>query len=232
MKLGDVQRFSRHVALPEFGPDGQQRVLDAVVAIDVRSDRGMALETAVLYLGNSGVRQFRVLLAEGAVAPLWLPRMQSALPVAQFVTTIVGTSRSSWDAAFDGCHVVVRGTLPDDVFAEACHRKSVAVVMIQSDGETIDVLSLRPSTPSALSLVPELQRLPSPLLRELTPTEEASSVVAGTLAAAEALWLVAGRGPRADDCPENADGVIRHLRVPISSPTERPATHNIPWPSV
>ena len=54
MALSDVQieRFSRQIILPQIGGAGQQRLLDASVAL---GGRGPTLEIAALYLAGSGV---------------------------------------------------------------------------------------------------------------------------------------------------------------------------------
>lgn len=232
MHIKDAQRFGRHIALPEVGPVGQQRILDAVVALVASSDAGMGLETAAMYLAGSGVRKFRVLISQAEAVPDWLPRLQVAYPVAQFETMVVATAGSAWSAALTGCNVAVRDSFADDSFTEACRRRAIRGVVIRGDENSIDVLSLRPSSQTMPSSVPSIP--PSGPISPLPPsaTHQAVMVVAGTFAAAEALWLVAGRDSCKDPCHEDTDGLIRHLRVPFSSPTDRPETRNIPWPPV
>ena len=62
MDVVDVARYARQIALPEIGPEGQERIGAARVAI-VGADR--AAETAAIYLRAAGV---------GEVTPISSPR--------------------------------------------------------------------------------------------------------------------------------------------------------------
>lgn len=232
MNLRDAQRFSRHIALPEFGPVGQQRIFDAVVSLVATLEGGIGLETVAVYLGASGVRKFRVLVVEGGVLPKWLLKLQVDFPAAQFETKIVGTAVSAWSSALMGCDVAVRDSFADDSFTEACRRSAVAAVILRGEEDFVDVLSLRPSSRTIPSTVPSVPPSPQIASSGRSTMNEAAKVVAGTLAATETLWLLAGRTSIPEANSANDDGIIRHLRVPFSSPTERPETRNIPWPPV
>jgi hypothetical protein len=232
MNLSDAQRFSRHIALPEFGPVGQQRIFDAVVALVATGDSGIGLETAAVYLGASGVRNFRVLVAEGAMVPTWLQTLKEAYPVAQIETTIVTTAGSAWSGALSGCTVAVRDSFADDSFTEACRRRAIAAVVVRGHEDSVDILSLRPSSQTIPSTVPSIPPSPRDLLLPPNAMNEASKVVAGTFAAAEVLWMLAGRSTSDASGSDSDEGIIRHLRVPFSSLTDLPETRNISWPPV
>ena len=50
-----VQRYSRHILLPEVGGGGQERLLGASAAIEFSFDGGGAAAVAAVYLASAGV---------------------------------------------------------------------------------------------------------------------------------------------------------------------------------
>ncbi len=54
LREDQIQRYARHVLLPDVGGRGQQRLLAAAVAVAVGPDRGAEL-TALAYLAAAGV---------------------------------------------------------------------------------------------------------------------------------------------------------------------------------
>jgi hypothetical protein len=169
-------RYGRQIALPEVGPEGQDRILRARVLVIGRvlgHDR--AAETAALYLRASGV---------GTVTAVHdLPR-----------------DGEGWLALLGGVTAVVRSGFDDDALAGAAARLGVPVVVVRGEPTAIDLVSFpeRPPAPDA----PFATSIPAH-----TPTDAGpAAVLAGTLAAAEALHVLV-RG----------DGLvpIRHLRLPL-----------------
>ena len=111
-------------------------------------------------------------------------------------------------AALDGVALVVRADFDDDALMPAAIRRGVPLVVMrgQESGENVvDVVSFRKHgpCPHAPLDVPRVAAVPLP--------EGAASVVAGTLAAAEALHVLIG-----GDAPIAARAArAHHLRVPL-----------------
>jgi len=177
-------RYGRQIALPDVGPDGQERILRARVLI-VGDDR--AAETAALYLRAAGVGM--VTLAHD------LPR-----------------DGEGWLALLTDVTVVVRSGFDDDALAGAAARHGIPVVVVRASFSALDMVSFpkRPPAPDA----PFAASIPA-----LTPTDRgAPAVLAGTLAAAEALHAIIraeGRGDGRAEARGDAPLPIRHLRLPL-----------------
>jgi hypothetical protein len=116
-------RYGRQIALPEVGPEGQDRILRAHVLV-VGRDR--AAEMAALYLRAAGV---------GRVTPV------RDLP----------SDGPGWLALLDGVAAVVRSGFDDDALAGAAARRGVPVVVVRAEATAIDVVSFpeRPPAPDA-----------------------------------------------------------------------------------
>lgn len=228
MDFADARRFIRHVALPEVGSRGQQRILDATVALVVDAEGTLALETATLYLACAGVRAFRVLLPAAADAS----SLAALAPAARFDEVKVASAGSAWAAALAGCDVALRASFADDSFVEACRRLRVPAVVARwrKDSGALDLLSLRPAPGGPDSDVPSVPPGPSHPQSDVSAIDHGTDVLAGTLAATEVLWSLLGRGPGVS-AEAAATGVIRHLNVPFSTRENHPITHNIAWPA-
>jgi hypothetical protein len=187
LDLAAARRYGKQIALPDFGPIGQERVLAAEVAL-VGSD--LAIETCALYLAGAGVQRFRRIGAEG-----W------------------PGDGAAWEAALEGVALVVRSGFDDDPMLRAAVRRGVPVVVMRAAGDLVDLLALRRHGPCPHQ---ELD-LPARPAAE-APEDGAGAVLAGTLAASEALLLLArpGEPPRA-----------RHLRLPLGG--DEPTVVEIPW---
>jgi hypothetical protein len=206
MDLQAAHRYARHVALAEVGPEGQERICGAtVVLVDDEAEGHLAAETALMYLRAAGVGHLRVVRRPGA-APLAV----SSEPWPQ--------SGAAWGRLLAGADVAVRFGFDDDAFLTATTLMGVPAVVARA-GEAVDVISFPAgrATGSAES-VPDIP--PSPARPPATP--DATSVVAGTLAAAEALWAIVGR-PR----DVRVTGA-RHLALPLDGTP--PRIQDIPWP--
>ena len=114
-----------------------------------------------------------------------------------------------------GATVVLRTGFDDDAMLSAARATGVPVVVTRIAGDVVDVLSFR-HRPRPAAEVPDLP--PSPA--HAAPSG-AAAVVAGTLAAVEALWLIVGR-------PDTAAEGARHLRLPLDGGD--PRVTDIPWP--
>ncbi|HVV48418.1 MAG TPA: ThiF family adenylyltransferase [Polyangia bacterium] len=173
MNLEQARRFSRQIALPEVGPEGQARICAARVLV---VGAGAAAETAATYLRAAGV---------GAVTA------REAAPA----------DGGAWLAALAGVDLAVRFGFDDDAMLGAAKRLGLPVVVARATPAQVDLLSFprrAPAPDASLEVPPQAAAASAP---------GAAEVVAGTLAAAEALVRLAG-----------ADGDIgrtRHLRLPL-----------------
>jgi hypothetical protein len=182
-----VQSFARQIALPEIGPEGQERLGRARVVV---VGRDLAAEVAARYLEAAGV---------GATARVGAPDWP-------------GPDGERWLSVLQGAAVVVRAGFEDDPMLRAAQRLGIPAVVVRADGDAVDLLSFANDTPA-----PDL-----PLAVATTPPgpahDGAASVVAGALAAAEAIHGLLGRRPPAG---------ARHLRVPLDGGPI--ASQEIPW---
>lgn len=222
MNTSEALRYGRQVALAELGPQGQARLLRAMVAFVVGPEPEVALKTAALYLGCAGVQRFRVLLCEGVAPPPWVVALKERFADARIEMVDVSTL----PGAFDGCDVALCSRA-NDAFVAACERRGIPGVVANAHDDGLNVMSLRPSLSAAAG---DLSAGPFESIQASTGTA-APSVLAGTLAACEALWLLAGRRSADQDQLAPEAGIIRHMHVPFLTPNAPPNTHNIPWPS-
>jgi hypothetical protein len=112
-------------------------------------------------------------------------------------------SGSDWLEELPGVSIVVRVDFDDDALAGAATRLGLPLVAIRVGPDVIDLISIRRRAPS-----PDAP-LDPPTRLKIRPDDNPLAVVAGTLAASEALQiLLQGSGP--DTGPP-----IRHLRLPL-----------------
>jgi hypothetical protein len=205
LDLQAVRRFARQIALPEVGGEGQARVLAAEVAL---AGDGLAMETAARYLGGAGVARFRVIAREPAG------------PVVAAAAAVGATARplpwpadgAGWHEALRGCALVVRLGLDDDAMVRAAVRLGIPAVVLRAEADEATVLSLRRQGPCPH------QELDLPTRAADPPAVGAVAVVVGTLAASEALLLLAH-----PDQPPRA----RLLRLPLAGGD--PVAAELPW---
>jgi hypothetical protein len=173
MNLAEVQRFSRQIALPEVGPEGQARICSARVLV---VGAGAVAETAATYLRAAGIGEVIARAAAPADGPTWL-------------------------AALDQIDLVVRVGFDDDAMLGAAQRRGLPVVVARATPAQIDLVSFprrAPAPNASLEIRPEAAVPSAP---------SAADVVAGTLAAAEALVRLAAI--------DGDIGRVRHLRLPL-----------------
>ena len=120
MKLAEVQRFSRQIALPEVGPEGQARICSARVLV---VGEGPAAETTASYLRAAGVGE----VSTRAAAP---------------------ADGGAWVAALDRIDLLVRVGFDDDAMLGAAQRRGLPVVVARATPTQIDLLSFPRRAPA------------------------------------------------------------------------------------
>jgi hypothetical protein len=110
-----------------------------------------------------------------------------------------------WLDALSRADIVVRSGFDDDAMGGVAAGLGLPVVIVRARPDAVDLLSFprRPVSPGAPADTPFVAAAP--------PDEGPSAVLAGTLAATEALHVIA-RGDAARAAP---DAPIRHLRLPL-----------------
>jgi hypothetical protein len=175
----DVARYARQIALPEIGPAGQARIAAARVAV-IGAD--LAAETAATYLRAAGVGQ-----VFEATALLNEPQ-----------------AGETFKNLAQGYDLIIRSGFDDAPMDTATARLGVPMIFVRARPEAVDMVAFsgRVPSPDARADVP-YQAAGTP------PTNGASAVLAGTLAAAEALNVIV-REASGPFSPQ-----IRHLRLPL-----------------
>jgi hypothetical protein len=177
----DVARYARHIALPEIGPEGQTRISAARVAV-VGAD--LTADTAATYLRAAGV---------GLLFPL--PRGGEGQGE--------GVPAGGWRAFLSNVDLIVRSGFDDTPLDAEAARLGLPMIAVRATPDAVDMVSFSGRVPS-----PDA-RPATPFTAAGTPTADGpSAVLAGTLAAAEALQLIVREAkpfsPR-----------IRHMRLPL-----------------
>jgi hypothetical protein len=123
-----ARRYARQIALSDVGPDGQERICRARVAV-VGDD--LAADTAALYLASAGV---------GSVIRLGPAQRDGA----------------GWMQALADFQLVVRLGFDDDAMAAAAARLGIPVVVTRARPDAVDVVSFprRAPAPDAALDVP------------------------------------------------------------------------------
>jgi hypothetical protein len=213
MDVATVTRFARQLALPEVGSAGQERL---VAARAVVVGDGLAAETAARYLAAAGVGSLRLLGGRSNLR--WDESLRASNPGVALEHAPRPTDGAAWMAALDGVALVVRADFDDDALMPAAIRRGVPIVVMrgQENGENVvDVVSFRKHGPCPHA------PLDVPLVAAVPVPEGAASVVAGTLAAAEALHILI-----ATDIPARA-ARAHHLRVPLDGGDA--VSQDLPW---
>jgi hypothetical protein len=178
----DIARHARQIALPEIGPDGQRRICAARVAV-VGSD--LAAETAATYLRAAGVTN---------LVPLSFP-----------VPRGEGQGEGpDWSKLLPSIDLIVRSGFDDTPMDAEVARLGLPVIAVRAQRDAVDMVSFSGRAPATGA------RGAVPFQAAATPAEDdASAVLAGTLAAAEALHVIVreGAGPFSPS--------IRHMRLPL-----------------
>jgi hypothetical protein len=116
----------------------------------------------------------------------------------------------------DGVDLVVRSGFDDDALLPAARRLGLPVVVMRASGDVVDVLSF----PRAAADPGPATDGPGIPFKAATPGDDgAASVLAGTLAAAEALHVLISE-------PGAGSKVVKHLRLPLDG--REPVRQEIP----
>jgi hypothetical protein len=209
LDLQAVRRYSRQIALPEVGSEGQARILAAKIAL---VGHGLVIEVAGRYLAAAGVCNFRKITRASTMSAL-ASVVVEVNPAACVEACLWPAEGTAWVAALEEQTVVLRVGFDDDAMVRAAVHVAVPVVAVRTDAASINLLSLRrhgpcPHLPLDVPVGPG----------HTTESDPASAVVAGSLAACEVLDVVVGRdSPRA-----------RRLRL-VLGPGEEPLAQDILW---
>jgi hypothetical protein len=116
----------------------------------------------------------------------------------------------------DGLQLVVRSGFDDDALLPAARRLGLPVVVMRASGDVVDVLSFPRRDADA---APATNSVGIPFRAAAPPDDGAAGVLAGTIAAAEALHaLLAEPGP--------GSTMVKHLRLPLDG--REPLRQEIP----
>jgi len=224
MQPGVAQRYLRQIALPEIGPDGQQRINDATVAIAAERD-DLAAETAARYLAAAGVGRVRLIGGDGAAQPAFADALRASNPEVVVDARAWPDGGQAWLAALDGADLVVRAGFDDDPMLRATVRLGIPAVLVRALDDRVELLAVREQGPC-----PHVD-LAIPPRRAEGASAGATAVVAATLGASEALWLLVRRdGARGPDArPRRKNAPARHLSLSLSPGGGAARVQEIPW---
>jgi hypothetical protein len=177
---------------------------------------GLAAEIATRALGAGGVGRLRLVRRTGAPPDVVAAAVSGSNPDVQLEVRPWPAGGAPWVDALAGCALAVRSGFDDDPMLRASVRLGIPVVVARARSAGVDVVSFRRHGPC-----PHVS-LDVPELAPAAPgdPEGAAAVIAGELAAAEALLLLAGV---LGDAPARA----RHTRLPLDGGD--PRTSDLPW---
>jgi hypothetical protein len=216
MNIATATRFARQLALPEVGPTGQERLARARALI---VGDGVAAEIVARYLAAAGVGALRLVGGATGASGSWTAALRGSNPDVVLERQARPADGGAWMKALEGVSIVVRADFDDDALMPAAIRRGIPLVVLRGDETTADVVSFRKHgpCPHAPLDVPVVAAVPVP--------EGAASVVAGTLAAAEALLVIIGDA-NGDAGPTRA-ARAHHLRVPLDGGAA--TAQDLPW---
>ena len=208
MDPAQSRRYARQIALPELGPEGQDRIAAALVIV-VGAD--LCAETAARYLAAAGVGRIGLICAIEHAQTL-VPFLRASNPEIQVLQHEWPRDGAGWLAALEGATLCVRSGFDDDSMLRAAVRYGLPVIAARGRNDRAEVIALRKQGPCPHTPVdiPEQRGTPS--------EPGAGAVLAGTLAATEALLALAGAG---------GDARARHISVPLDGGEVR--AQEIPW---
>jgi len=196
----DVARYARQIALPEIGPAGQARISAARVAV-IGAD--LTADIAATYLRAAGV---------GQVLTMSTVKLRPSLPPLMVVNSDPPRPAERGEGRGEGpgwgglstIDLIVRSGFDDTPLDAEIARLGLPVIAVRATADAVDLVSFSGRAPS-----PEA-RADVPFQAAATPAaNDASAVVAGALAAAEALQAIV-RESSGPFTPR-----IRHLRLPL-----------------
>ena len=189
------------------------RIVGATVAV-VGDDLGA--EVAARALAAGGVGKLRLVRRSGALPEHVAAAVSGSNPDVELavVSWPAPGAGAGWLAVLGGCQAVVRVGFDDDPMLRAAVRLGVPVVVLRVMANAIDIVSFRHHGPCPHA------SLDAPDVAASSPTGDgAAAVVAGELAAAEILLLLAGA--------EGGTARARHTRLPLDGGDAR--STDLPW---
>jgi hypothetical protein len=157
--------------------------------------------------GQARIGAARVLVAGGDLAAATAARYLEAGGVGTVsAPEVLPPDGAGWLSALSMVDLIVRSGFDDDAMLNAAARLGLPVVVVRATNDSVDLISFPRRAPApdvSLEIPP---RIAAP------PARGASAVLAGTLAAAEALTLLA-RGEARNG--GRAGGAARHIRLPL-----------------
>jgi hypothetical protein len=204
LDLHQTRLYARQIALPAVGPEGQERLAAARVVIFVERDARAAADT---------------------IAPDTTALYLRAAGVGDVTVNEIPADESGFAEALRGAQVAVRFAFDDDALMDAVTEAGLPLVVGRINHDVIELLSLRRQRPcrhpSASPDAPVPASLPLHPVRRAArdPAPGAAGVVAATLAATEALFVLL----QPDRFP-----IGQLLRLPLTG--GEPTTVAIPWP--
>ena len=118
----------------------------------------------------------------------------------------------------DGLQLVVRSGFDDDALLPAARRLGLPVVVMRASGDVVDVLSF-PRRAGDAAPAPANDGLGIPFKAAAPSEDGAAGVLAGTIAAAEALHALIAE-------PGAGSTMVKHLRLPLDG--REPLRQEIP----
>jgi hypothetical protein len=175
----------------------------------------LTAEIATRALGAGGVGRLRLVRRTGAPPDLVAAAVSGSNPDVQLEVRPWPAGGAPWLDVLGGCGLAVRSGFDDDPMLRASVRLGVPVVVARARSAAVDMVSFRRQGPCPhVSLdVPELSAA-------VAADRGSAAVIAGELAAAEALLLLAGV---LGDAPARG----RHMRLPLDG--GEPRTTDLPW---
>jgi len=126
---------------------------------------------------------------------------------------------TDWNELLSNVDLVVRTNFDDDAMLGVARRLGLPVIVVRAHRDAVDLLAFprRPPAPDAPADVPSMAAAQT--------DDGPAAVLAGTLAAANALWLIVSSVEAATAAPPRP---IRHVRVPLDG--REPLVQEIPQP--
>jgi hypothetical protein len=184
------------------------------VPLDLAQSRRHSRQIALPELGREGqerLAQATAVVVGEDVAATTIATYLAAAGVGTLRRVAAAGNGEGWLQALAGASIVVRSSFDDDAMVRAAVRLAVPAVIARAQADGVDVVAFRKHGPCAHAA------LDVPVQAAAAGAQGATAVLAGTLAATEALWILAGQsGPRA-----------RHLRLALDGGDA--VTHEIPW---
>lgn len=175
----------------------------------------LTAEIVVRALAAGGVGTLRLVRRSGPLPEVVGAAVTGSNPEVRLDVRARPVSGAGWLDALAGCEAIVRSGFDDDPMLRAAVRLGVPVVVARAGTDAVDVVAFRRHGPCPHAPL-DIPEVPA----SVQPVEGAAAVIAGELAAAEALLLLGGT--RAD-----APGRAHHAHVALDGGASRSV--DFPW---